>query len=129
MKELNKYQKFVLIICLLPFLAWATAYLTKDLRYSEYRSIYLIGVLICYLCWSTAFIGGLINSILILQLKELKLKTKLIWTIGSLLPILYMLIMMLPVILNDPLKDDIVLPSGETISGEYKDEYYKDTIR
>ena len=129
MAKLNKYQKFVFIIFLLPFLAWATAYLTKGFRFSDHRYIYLTGVLICYICWGTAFLWGFINSILILQLKELKLKTKLIWAIGSLLPILYMLIIMLSVILNDPLKDDIVLPSGETISGEYKDEVYNETPR
>jgi hypothetical protein len=68
----------------------------------------------------TSFILGFANSINIVHNKNFKKPFKILWTTISLLPILYFIFMILISILNDPLKDDAILPSGEHISGEYK---------
>lgn len=119
--RINKLQKSVFIICLLPFFGVMIAQLTKGFRYSDHRYLYLTGVLICYLSWLTAFLWGLVNSILIIKSENQKLYTKSVWTILSLLPIIYFIIIALQAL---PENDNIVLTSGEHISGYYRDKLH-----
>lgn len=121
MTKLNKYQAFALSICALPIFGVIIAQLTKNYRFNhELRYIYLTGVVIVYLSWIMSFILGVANSQNIVRNKNYKKPFKILWSTISLLPILYFICMLLMSILYDPLKDDIVLPNGEHISGEYK---------
>ena len=121
MTKLNKYQIFALAICVIPIFGVIIAQLTKVYRFNqELRYIYLTGVLIVYLSWITSFIWGLVNSINIVRNGNYKKTFKFLWTTISLVPIFYFVMMLLMFIINDPLEDDIVLPNGEHISGEYK---------
>lgn len=121
MIKLNKYQISALSICALPIFGVIVAQLTKNYRFNqELRYIYLTGVVIVYLSWTTSFLLGIANSQNIVRNKNHKKPFKILWVTISLLPILYFIFMMLISKLNDPLKDDIILPSGEHISGEYK---------
>lgn len=118
---LKKYQKFALAICTLPIFGCIVAHLTQNYRYNEdLRYIYLIGVITVYLSWGISFIWGLINSTEIFRSKNTKKPFKIIWGTISLLPVLYFISILFMSIVYDPLKDDIVLPSGEHISGEYQ---------
>ncbi|RZK03552.1 MAG: hypothetical protein EOO46_17800 [Flavobacterium sp.] len=120
MSKLNSFQKFVFIIIGLAVLGILVALITRPFRYSEHRYIYLIGVIITYLFWAISILWGFINAIFILQNDKLKLKIKILRSLFSLLPLLYIAIMMIIVTIYDPLENDIVLPSGEHISGEYR---------
>lgn len=118
--NLNKFQKYTLIILLLPVVGVIAAQMTKDFRYSNHRFLYLFGVLTCYLSWGTSLLWGLINSLFILQDKNKNLRSRLIWILLSLLPIIYITFLMLFTFTQE--SDDIILQNGERISGEYRNQ-------
>lgn len=92
--KLKKYQKHSLIILLLPVLSFIIARITEPYRFSTYRYIYLAGVFFVYISWLIIFLLGIINTIeIILHTKE-NHKLKILWSIISLLPIIYIAIMM-----------------------------------
>lgn len=118
--KLNKFQKYTLTILLLPIIGLIVAQMTKDYRYSNQSYIYLFGVLICYLSWGTSFLWGLINSIFIIQNNNQNLRNRLIWITLSLLPIIYITLLMFFAFSQE--SNDIILPDGERISGEYRNQ-------
>lgn len=100
MKRFIKYQNIAILICFLPFLAFLISDLTRYYRYSDLRYIYSTGVLAVYFLWGASFALGLINVVIILS-KEKKLAYKLLWCFVSLLPIIYLVIMLAFVFLRD----------------------------
>src|SRR5690606_6982080 len=93
MSKLNKFQKASFIIFILPILAVVIGRLTEDYRYSTGRQVYLIGVASVYLFWTTAVLWSLVNAIFIYNdLSIENKKVKFIWTIFSLIPIIFIAI-------------------------------------
>ena len=101
MSKLTQHQKYSIYICALPIFALTISYFTKSFRYSEYRSIYLISLVIVYLLWIISLTWSLINSVYILQMNNLKNKIKFTWAFLSLLPIIYIVIMLSIALLRD----------------------------
>lgn len=124
MSKLNKFQKFSLISCFLPIIAFLISYLSRNYRYSEMKIIYQVGVTLVYFLWLSSFLIGFINSLFIWTTKSMKLKTRIFWIIVSLLPILYIVIMLLSIFIIDYyFNDDIILPNGERIDSYYRNNY------
>jgi len=124
MSKLNKFQKFSLISCFLPIIAFLISYLSRNYRYSEMKIIYQVGVTLVYFLWLSSFLIGFINSLFIWTTKSMKLKTRIFWIIVSLLPILYIVIMLLSIFNIDYyFNDDIILPNGERIDSYYRNNY------
>jgi hypothetical protein len=86
---LKKYQKHAFLIILLPIIGMLIGRFTSPFRYTNLRTIYLIGALLVYICWITSFLLGIINSIEIILNSKEGFKKKILWTIISLLPIIY----------------------------------------
>ena len=124
MSKLNKFQKFSLISCFLPIIAFLISYLSRNYRYSEMKIIYQVGVTLVYFLWLSSFLIGFINSLFIWTTKSMKLKTRIFWIIVSLLPILYIVIMLLSIFIIDYYFNvDIILPNGERIDSYYRNNY------
>ncbi len=88
------------------------------------KIIYQVGVTLVYFLWLSSFLIGFINSLFIWTTKSMKLKTRIFWIIVSLLPILYIVIMLLSIFIIDYyFNDDIILPNGERIDSYYRNNY------
>ncbi|MEG1267557.1 MAG: hypothetical protein RSE19_13880, partial [Myroides sp.] len=70
---------------------------------------------------AVSLLWGLINSIFILTDKNHKLKKRIFWSIISMLPLIYLGIMLCTSFIIDEVNDDdIILESGERIDGYYR---------
>lgn len=123
MKRVLNFKYIAVVICCLPLLGFTVSHFTKDYRYSQYLYIYSYGVLVVFICWFLSFLCGFLNSIFILTKKNLNVKTKILWICISILPILYITVMLTSAFVIDTFyNDDITLPNGEKIDGYYKDK-------
>ena len=86
---------FAVIFCCLPIIGFAVAHFSKDYRYSPQRVIYQIGVTIVFLFWAINLFGGLINAVFIWTTENLHSKSKVFWMGISLLPIVYLVLLLL----------------------------------
>jgi len=121
MKKLSNFKYIALLICCLPVLALIISHLTRNYRYSESNYIYSYGVLMVFILWFSSFILGFLNALFILKKEHLKIGAKTLWIIISLLPLLYIIIMLITAFVIDTFyNDDITLPNGEKIDGYYR---------
>ncbi|WLD24496.1 hypothetical protein NU10_03605 [Flavobacterium dauae] len=118
--KIDKFQRNAIIVCVLPIIAILVANYTQQYRVSN-RNLYLIMIAIVYMLWGTSLLGGGVNSIFILDDKNQKLKKRIFWSIISLLPLIYLGIMLCTFFIIDEFNnDDIILESGERIDGYYR---------
>ena len=91
--RLNKLERFALLICGLCLGGMTIGNVTQKFRFSDLRIIYHFGWISCYILVLSTFIWSIVNAILIVREKKYSLKKKVMWSIISLLPILYFTIM------------------------------------
>jgi hypothetical protein len=90
--KLKRYQKYAFLIILLPIIGVLIGRFTSSFRYTNLRTIFLISAALVYICWITSFLLGIINSIEIILNSKEDFKKKILWTIISFLPIIYVTI-------------------------------------
>lgn len=79
-RYINKHQKFLLIIPIVPILGIIISILTERFRIvPDYHWIYTFGKIICFLFWFVGIVWAFVNATSIIQLSNVRLKEKIVW--------------------------------------------------
>ena len=97
--RLNKLEKRALIICGIFIIGMIFGYMSGRYRFNDFRILYHFCWISNYILVFSSFVFGIVNSIFILK-EDYNWKRKLIWSLISLLPILYFVIMITIVVLD-----------------------------
>ncbi|TPG38828.1 hypothetical protein EAH81_15230 [Flavobacterium pectinovorum] len=91
--RLNKLEKTALVVCGIFIMGMIFGYLSGRYRFNDFGILYHFFWISNYIFVLSSFVYGIVNAILIFK-ENYNWKRKLIWSITSLLPFLYFVIMM-----------------------------------
>lgn len=95
-QKLNKYQKYAVLIPLVPFIGSGISTLTDRFRISlEYHWIYSSGKMICFALWFIGFIWAIMNCIYLISDLKIKIGYKIMWLILNFATVIFFLIMLI----------------------------------
>lgn len=91
--RLNKLEKSALFIIGIFIIGMVFGYMSGRYRFNDFRALYHFFWISNYILVLSSFVYGIVNAILILK-ENYNVKRKLMWSVISLLPFLYFVIMM-----------------------------------
>jgi hypothetical protein len=99
--KLNKYQKYALLIPIVPFIGIGISLLTDRYRFFlEYHWIYSTGKMFCFALWLLGFMWAIVNSVYIINNLKLKIKYRVMWLIINFATVIWFLIMIVILLLE-----------------------------